>query len=262
MRILIVDDDRLIRLLMSKALLQIPGVEVVEAEDGLAAWRILQSELPLALCVSDLTMPRMDGLELLQRIRTHPRWRCMRVIVCSMNNERHRVAQAVSMDIEGYLVKPFGLSKLIETVRKVVQPASDAVSIAAVRRERCNMVFEFYIHKMRDVSEQNEKSLALLRSALAAGDRAGAEHLLAALHQIVQASGLGLLASTASALKDTVHVGSEVSLNFGIEQIASENKRLLASLVKLEEPLIRLDFLMDSPSTSAFHRKFLAAFGF
>jgi CheY-like chemotaxis protein len=65
--ILVVDDDASVRYVVT-TLLQRAGFRVTEAEDGEAAWEILQTT-PFDLLVTDHNMPRLTGLELLRRIR-------------------------------------------------------------------------------------------------------------------------------------------------------------------------------------------------
>ena len=67
MKILVAEDDQVALAVIRQALVHL-GHEVVAAEDGRAAWGLLQ-EQPLRLVVSDWDMPREDGLELCRRIR-------------------------------------------------------------------------------------------------------------------------------------------------------------------------------------------------
>jgi len=68
MRILVVDDDPLAGA-MTRAVLEDGGHEVVSAENGIEACGVLDSDLAVALVVSDMNMPLMTGLELFQTLR-------------------------------------------------------------------------------------------------------------------------------------------------------------------------------------------------
>jgi len=66
-RILVIDDDEQMRLLLTN-LLRRRGFEVLQAHDGLSALRLLEST-PVDLVITDLVMPRMEGLETIRHLR-------------------------------------------------------------------------------------------------------------------------------------------------------------------------------------------------
>jgi two-component system chemotaxis response regulator CheY len=70
MKVLIVDDSKVMRLIVARALRQsgLGNLEILEAEDGGAALEVVRTEEP-SLVLSDWNMPHMSGLELLQRVR-------------------------------------------------------------------------------------------------------------------------------------------------------------------------------------------------
>jgi two-component system, chemotaxis family, chemotaxis protein CheY len=128
MNILVVDDDRVARFLLHRMLQSEFHCQIIEAADGLAAWELLQGGLVPDLCLLDIMMPRMDGLELLQRIRTTHRLRCMPVIMCTTVQERSKYIQATSLDIDDYLRKPFTQKRVVDQVRKALRLVDDAGS--------------------------------------------------------------------------------------------------------------------------------------
>lgn len=102
-RILLVDDHALVRRGLA-ALLRTDGRYSVVGEAGSGEMAIVQavSEQP-DLVILDLSMPRMDGLETLRRLRTLPQR--PKVLILSMYDEAHFVAQALSDGADGYLLK-------------------------------------------------------------------------------------------------------------------------------------------------------------
>lgn len=80
-QILVVDDSALIRSVIQETLLE-AGYQVLLAADGLEAWEKLQKE-PIQLAVVDLSMPRMDGMELTRMIRSDERLRTLPIILIS-----------------------------------------------------------------------------------------------------------------------------------------------------------------------------------
>ncbi|MFO0907625.1 MAG: response regulator [Isosphaeraceae bacterium] len=79
MRVLLVEDTAFLREALSRVLRR-QGYEVVEASDGQAALRLLESELP-DLVVTDLAMPVMDGIELIHRLRNDDRTATLPILV-------------------------------------------------------------------------------------------------------------------------------------------------------------------------------------
>jgi DNA-binding NarL/FixJ family response regulator len=102
-RILLVDDHALVRRGLA-ALLHTDGRYVVVAEAGNGETALVQAvhEQP-DLVILDLSMPRMDGLETLRRLRTLPQR--PKVLILSMYDEAHFVAQALNDGADGYLLK-------------------------------------------------------------------------------------------------------------------------------------------------------------
>src|SRR5664279_3543034 len=120
MKILVADDDPVLRRLMRELLIRRFGYEVVEAVDGLKAWQALSSGLKLDVCIFDLLMPEIGGLDLLFRVRGDRRFMHQKVILCSTLHDRASVVQAESLEVEGYLVKPFTGRSFLEMVKGAV----------------------------------------------------------------------------------------------------------------------------------------------
>jgi len=107
-RLLIVDDSKVIRVTARKILQD--HFETVEAVDGENAWEILGSEEPFSLIVSDLTMPKLDGFGLLERIRSShlPHVQNIPVIVITGSNDSEVVKErATSAGATDFIGKPF-----------------------------------------------------------------------------------------------------------------------------------------------------------
>ena len=119
MKILVVDDDRIVRLLFRKILEHEPECEIIEAGNGVEAWKLLQEGLRPDACFLDTMMPQMDGVELLQRMRSDRRFNKFRVIMCTAVNERSRVIEAKSLDIDSYLLKPLIPARILGEIRRL-----------------------------------------------------------------------------------------------------------------------------------------------
>ncbi len=106
--ILLADDDRV----DAKAFLRTlgtlgSGCEVTVARDGVEAWELLTdtARTPPALIVLDINMPRMDGLELLHRIREEPALHDTPVFVLTTSDDESDRYRAMQLSIAGYIVK-------------------------------------------------------------------------------------------------------------------------------------------------------------
>ena len=71
-RCLVVEDSNTMRSMLAESLARIPGMEIVEAENGLAGIRALATQ-QFDLVVTDVNMPVMDGLKLVRHVRGDPR---------------------------------------------------------------------------------------------------------------------------------------------------------------------------------------------
>jgi two-component system chemotaxis response regulator CheY len=116
-RILVVDDAAFMRM-MIKDILTKNGYEVVgEASDGAQAVEKYQ-ELQPDLVTLDITMPEMDGIEALKRIRAaDPN---ARVIMCSAMGQQAMVIDAIQAGAKDFVVKPFQADRVIAAVKKVL----------------------------------------------------------------------------------------------------------------------------------------------
>ena len=113
MRILIAEDETIIRLDL-RELLENAGFEVcAEAKDGIEAVELAASTEP-ELAILDVKMPRLDGIEAARRIlEEHP----IPIVMLTAYGQDELVSRAVEAGVFGYLVKPFRESDLLPAIR-------------------------------------------------------------------------------------------------------------------------------------------------
>jgi len=117
--VLVVDDSTAVRRLMSRTLEQ-SGYQVVQCRDGQDALERLVAGLECHLAICDIEMPRLDGFQLLQKIRQHPKLAHLPVaMLTSRQGDRHR-QQAEKLGANGYFIKPLGGQELIQSLRSLL----------------------------------------------------------------------------------------------------------------------------------------------
>jgi chemosensory pili system protein ChpA (sensor histidine kinase/response regulator) len=113
-RVLVVDDSRSIRETASLILAQ-GGYAVEAVPDGWDAWELLQDR-PFDLLLTDLERPRLDGNELIGRVRRSPELRQLPVVVVSSRTADAIRARVLSSGADGFVGKPLRRKLLLDAV--------------------------------------------------------------------------------------------------------------------------------------------------
>ena len=119
--VLLADDSKVVRVKTGR-LLEKQGWRVLLAEDGAAAVQALVTESP-DLLITDVEMPELDGFELTRRVRAHPRFSHLPVIMITSSDERHR-AQAQAVGVNLLLGKPYAEEELLARVQQLLGEAA------------------------------------------------------------------------------------------------------------------------------------------
>jgi len=117
-KVLIVDDAVSMRQMVSFTLKQ-GGYEVVEAEHGQDALSKLQSNA-VDLIITDLNMPVMDGITLIQNVRKMPSMKSKPILMLTTEGLAAKKEQGKAAGATGWVVKPFDPDKLLQTLAKVL----------------------------------------------------------------------------------------------------------------------------------------------
>jgi two-component system cell cycle response regulator len=117
-KILSVDDSRTIRMIVGKAFrpYEVQLFEATNGEEGLAA---AQREAP-DLVILDVTMPVMDGVTMLTKLKENAATKAIPVIMLTAESGRDNVLQIAKIGVRDYLVKPFKEEQLIEKAGRIV----------------------------------------------------------------------------------------------------------------------------------------------
>jgi two-component system chemotaxis response regulator CheY len=120
MHILVADDDKVSRELLRRILESTGRHTVTLATDGEEAWWLLRDVAHhFDLCILDIMMPRADGLDLVERMRTTEWLKETPVILCSSANDRPTVERAAFLSVNHYIVKPYTKAIVLEKVQLV-----------------------------------------------------------------------------------------------------------------------------------------------
>ena len=130
MKVLVVDDDIVSRMVLMHLVDSCGAYEIYEADDGEDAWSQLQQGLRPAICFCDLRMPRLSGMELLARCKADPALDGMRFVLASSASDHATMAQASSLGAGGYLVKPFGQDLVLAQMAALMPQAAGLVEEA------------------------------------------------------------------------------------------------------------------------------------
>jgi len=120
-RVLVVDDDRVTRRIVSVKLSGL-GYTVDEASDGQEALEMIASgELP-TLVIVDQSMPRLTGLELVRAIRSHQdeRVAALPIIMLTSHQSEEAIVRGLEAGVDDYVIKPFSPNELAARVRTVL----------------------------------------------------------------------------------------------------------------------------------------------
>ena len=117
--ILIVDDSSSLRTVVKLALTR-AGYEVLEAADGLEGLAQLDQAARVNLIVSDVNMPRMDGIAFLRKLKEHARHRFTPVIMLTTEGQETRKQEGRAAGAKAWMVKPFNPPQLLDAVSKLL----------------------------------------------------------------------------------------------------------------------------------------------
>ena len=123
MQILIAEDDATSRMVLA-SILTGEGFEVTSAEDGGAAWQLLQQPGAPSLAIVDLMMPGLDGFELVRRVRALPNAVPPYLIIVSTKDDKADVVAGLGAGANDYLTKPYDAGELrarIEVGKQLIE---------------------------------------------------------------------------------------------------------------------------------------------
>ena len=117
-KILTVDDSKTVRIIVRKAFKAF-DCEILEAGNGVEGLAVAAKDIP-DIILLDITMPVMDGVTMLGKLKEDDALKQMPVIMLTAESGRENVLQISKLGIHDYLVKPFRAEQLIEKASRAV----------------------------------------------------------------------------------------------------------------------------------------------
>lgn len=94
--------------------------KTIIVENGREALNILQSEETVDLVISDIMMPQLDGLQLLEIVKTTPSLSHIPIVLCSAIDDPLKVRKAIELGCDHYFLKPINPGNLIKKIRELL----------------------------------------------------------------------------------------------------------------------------------------------
>jgi CheY-like chemotaxis protein len=116
--LLVVDDSATFRQLLCMSLQRVDGIskdDITEASDGAEALEKVRSST-FDLVLTDIRMPKMDGLEFVRQVRSELQWQNLPIIIISTKGADEDIELGMSLGASGYLSKPISMTRLRELV--------------------------------------------------------------------------------------------------------------------------------------------------
>jgi two-component system chemotaxis response regulator CheY len=120
MRVLIVDDFSTMRRIIKNILRQLGFNNIIEADDGTAAWEILTKD-QVEFIISDWNMPQMTGIELLRKVRASEEFGDLPFLMVTAEAQQENIIEAVQAKVSNYIVKPFTAETLGQKINKIFE---------------------------------------------------------------------------------------------------------------------------------------------
>jgi diguanylate cyclase (GGDEF)-like protein len=137
-KILVAEDEPVARLGLV-ALLTKWGYEVLEAQDGLAAWDILQCEEAPRLAIIDWMMPGMDGLQICRAIRQLASEPYLYILLLTAKNRQEDIIAGLNAGADDYVTKPFDTHELqvrLRAARRILDLQNELLSACEAQRQQ------------------------------------------------------------------------------------------------------------------------------
>jgi two-component system chemotaxis response regulator CheY len=121
LKIMTVDDSELIRKSLSHIVKKnIPNHEMLQAENGVEALKVLQEHKDVNIMFLDWNMPLMQGDQVVEEVRKIPELNHMRIIMVTTESHKDKLQKVLRAGANGFVVKPFVMTQMQKVLKQVV----------------------------------------------------------------------------------------------------------------------------------------------
>ena len=120
--ILLVEDDKIDAMTVKRAMSDLKIInDMVHTWNGLEAMDYLSKEENPKPCIIllDLNMPKMNGIEFLQKVKNHPEWKKIPVIILTTSNAERDKNETFTIGVAGYMIKPVDYKQFVDVIREI-----------------------------------------------------------------------------------------------------------------------------------------------
>jgi len=120
LKLLVVDDSSTMRRIIKNTLARLGYKDILEGEDGVQGWNVLDENPDTGMLITDWNMPEMNGLELVKKVRADERFKDLPIIMVTTEGGKAEVITALKAGVNNYIVKPFTPQVLKEKLAAVM----------------------------------------------------------------------------------------------------------------------------------------------
>ncbi len=118
-KFLIIEDSPTMRQLIRFALNRIPGAQIIEASDGVDGLKKLSSN-EVDMILTDINMPIMDGLKLVNLVRTNEKFKDIPIVIITTEGAQEDRERAIALGANAYITKPIQSTALLSIVTELL----------------------------------------------------------------------------------------------------------------------------------------------
>ena len=118
-QVLVVEDSSMARAMIRAAIEEFDDMEAVEAENGFEALKLLPAH-EFSLIITDINMPDINGLELINFVRNDPRFKTIPLIIVSTESSKEDKRRGMKIGANAYLTKPFTAEQIQNAIKEQV----------------------------------------------------------------------------------------------------------------------------------------------
>ena len=123
------DDDSILELLVTR--MRLAGYHTSQEKDGLSALEAIRRAPPSA-CILDVNMPRLDGFQVLKRLRADPLTAHVPVLILTARRAPDDIKTAIKLGATDYLTKPFNDEQLLARVARLLRRRNEPAKVVYV----------------------------------------------------------------------------------------------------------------------------------